>query len=298
MLQGVTLLSIGSEGYLMWAVNMACTIKHYSPGVAIQLITTKNIEERIKRYGFEKVFDHFTIIEETEYTENGKLAPGKLKLALPQHFIFDRTIYFDVDGCIIKDITPLFENPGKFITHVNATYALGDIEDPGFMYWCKSSSIMNQYHLPPVATLPAINSSFYLFEKSPETMALFKQAYQNITENPIPAERRNKSWGRSPNLQPDELYLNIACAQTNTYPVDLKPFYFRDKLKTGPVPEVNEIRKTFYGIGLYGDENYNHPSVKSIYDRNVRHIFEATFPGSHFMKAHQLCAYKIANNKI
>ena len=157
---------------------------------------------------------------------------------------------------------------------------------------------MNHYNLSPETALPALNTSFYIIDKCDDTTRLFQQAQINMNQNPMPRNIRFRTWGRGDGLQPDELYLNIACAQTGIYPNNCKPLYFRHRNKLEKNKEINELRQNFYGIGLYGGTHYNHPSLNSIYDRHVRPIFETTFPGAPFMKAHQLMTYKIANLKI
>ena len=126
----------------------------------------------------------------------------------------------------------------------------------------------------------------------------FKQAYDNLTLHPISAEDRHKTWGRGKGLQPDELYLNIACAQQNYYPDDVRAVYFRTRNQTGKVPEINAIRQNHYAIGLYGSEDFNHVSLKSIYNRHTRPLFHEFFPNKHFAKAEYLMTFKIANQKF
>ena len=297
-MNGISLLAIGSEGYLWWAVNMACTVKYYSPDLPVQLIATRSIIDKIKAQQLERVFDYFTEIIEEDYLDNGQLSPGKAKLKLPEYFIFDRTIYLDVDGCVIKDLTPLFDIPTDFATHVNGTYKPGKEELPASMYWCKSSVLMQHYNLPPTVAIPGINSSFLLLDNNDAVQQLFKQADDNLNLNPIPSSHRHKTWGRGNGLQPDELYLNIACAQQNKYPGDVKAVYFRTRNQAGKVLEINDIRKNFYALGLFGAEDFNHPSLKSIYNRHVRPIFYQFFPNKHFAKAEYLMTFKIANQKF
>jgi len=299
MNKGISLLALGSEGYMWWAVNMACSVKHFSAGLPVQLIASGALIDKIKKLQLEKVFDYFTEIAEEDYLDDkGKLSPGKAKLKLTDYFIFERTIYLDVDGCVIKDLSPLFDLPTLFAAQVNGTYQPGVEELPAAMYWCKSSVLMKHYGLAPDVTLPALNSSFLLLSNMPEIENLFAQASENLNLHPIPAGQRHKTWGRGKGLQPDELYLNIACAQLGIYPDDVRTVYFRNRNDRGKVLEINDIRKNYYVLGLYGSEDFNHVSLKSIYNRNVRPLFHEFFPGKHFAKAEYLMTFKIANFKI
>lgn len=307
MTRGVTLLSIGSEGYLWWAVNMAASIKFYAPDLPIQLVGSADIIKRIKDYRVEKAFDHLTEMSTPDYMDvvvkpgratGTVIAPGRAKLKLPDYFIFDRTVYLDVDGCAVKDITPLFDTPADFATHVHCTYPLGSIEAHPDMYWCNSSAIMQHYGLSAEAEVPATQSSFILYTKTPANQQLFKQAWHNIAQNPIPVANRNKTWGRGHGMQPDELYLNIACAQTNTYPLNVQPIYFRMVLHTGKYKEVGEIRNSHYLIGLYGSADFTHHSLKSVYNRHMRSIWQTVFPQIPFRKCEDPLNYKVAGQKF
>ncbi len=298
MNKGITLLAIGSEGYMLWAVNMACCIKHYSPQLPVQLVASRSIIDKIKACRFELVFDYFTEMVEEDYTAQGQFSPGKAKLSLPGYFIFERTIYLDVDGCVIKDLTPLFDLPGHFIAQLEGSYKPGSDEHPEAMVWCKSSVLMQHYNLAHDVTIPALNSSFLLLDDVPEVQQLFKKAHDNLSLYPIPAALRSARWGYGQGLQPDELYLNVACAQLGMYPLDVQAVYFKARRLHGKVPEINEIRNSFYGIGLYGNEDFNHPQLKSVYDRCVRPLFYSFFPKHHFSKAEYLMKYKIVNQKF
>ena len=298
MIRGISLLAIGGDAYMWWAVNMACSIKYYSPDVPVQLIASRGIIDKIKAQQLEKVFDYFTEIIEDDYTQNAAFAPGKAKLKLPEYFIFERTIYLDTDGCLIKDITPLFDAPADFGVQLSGSYKLGEEEHPASMRWCASSVLMKYYNLKPTATMPAINSSILLFENTEANQQLYKQACDNFCNNPIPANQRTQTWGRGQGLQPDELYLNVACAQLNRMPYDLTAIHFRPRHNTGKLPEVNELRKTCYGIGLFGNEDLTHVSLKSLYNRHMYSIFLHFFPHKRFTKVEYLMQHKIVNHKF
>lgn len=297
MTKGVTLLAIGRDAYRIWAVNMALSIKHFAPDLLIQLVVSPEIKAALKYYKQDICFDYLTEIDNEHTHINGVFAPGKAKIALPSYFIFDKTLYLDTDGVVIKDLTPVFDLPYDLIMHVHNYYVLGEIESPESMYWCNSSVIMKHYNLAPETKLPAINSSAFVYTNTNENKALFQQAYDNISNNPIPREKLFKTWGRGLGLQPDELYLNIAIGQTKVYPESIYLMHFRPNNHKGKLPTFDEIKQHHYGVGLYGGEDTNHASVKNIYDAVMRPIWEAKFPDKHYLKAHQLLPHKIVNEK-
>src|SRR5581483_4262858 len=121
--KGVALAAFGSEAYMWWAVNMACTLKHYSPQVPVQLIASEPILSSLKLQKLESLFDYLTTLETTDYlTESAALFPAKAKLSLPSYFAFDTTLYMDVDGAVIKDVSPLLQLPFKLVMQVNSWY--------------------------------------------------------------------------------------------------------------------------------------------------------------------------------
>ena len=115
MTRGVTLIAIGGSGYLKWAVNQAASIKFHSPNIPIQLIVSKGLYEDAKRHT--SLFNFFTPLNDEQWQdEQGRLFPAKLKTSFYDLLYFDESIYFDVDGITLKDITPLFEQEDDLVT--------------------------------------------------------------------------------------------------------------------------------------------------------------------------------------
>lgn len=298
MNKGVTLLAIGSDAYRMWAINMACTLKYFAPDLLIQLVASAEIKQAILNNGEEKLFDYMTIMDSGHYETKGVLAPGKAKLALPSYFLFEQTLYLDTDGIVLKDVRPVFDTDAPLVMHINDWFTLGETERPASMAWCNSSVIMQHYGYTPDVKLPALNSSCYLYTDTLENKTLFQLAYHYITTDPIPKEKYFQTWGKGTGMDPDELYLNCAIAALGVQPLNEHFIYFRDAKASGKALTANEIKDKHYGIGLYGGENYNHVSLKNIYDAVARPAYTKAFPLKPFRKAHMLLPHKIVNQKF
>jgi len=159
---GIVLIAIGGEGYLRWAVNMAASLKTFAPNLQIQLLTSIDLLPSAIGISF------FDIVEalpnEAWQAEQGRIFPAKLKTSFIDYVEFEEFIYLDVDGCIIKDITPLF-GLGDIVTDVQGVWSWGD-GDFNHLKWAKPPVIYEHFGLKESDKLPAINSSFLLLKKS------------------------------------------------------------------------------------------------------------------------------------
>lgn len=100
MKQGVTLIAVGNDAYLRWAVNMAASIRYHSPDIKIQLITSEDLAAKAES----KWFDIVTVADKDLYTDtDGRFFPAKLKTGLYNLLCFYETVYLDVDGCVVKE---------------------------------------------------------------------------------------------------------------------------------------------------------------------------------------------------
>lgn len=295
--RGVTLIAIGNRGYLEWAINMACSIAYYSPSVPIQLITDERLKDDAIACGW---FDYVTPLQKESYTDKDKrLFPAKLKLELYQHLIFDETVYLDVDGMVIKDITPLFETVSDISGDIQGVYDKSQGAAFNHLKWCKPNTIWEHYGLAEDAKLPAINSSYMFIRKSKIAELIFKQAYDNLMSNPIPTSEHWHVWGkRTPYKinQPDELYFDIALAQHNYIPENNVAVYFRLIIDKGEVKKFTDLQQTHYGIGLFGDLRTNHTSLRDMYNREMNKIWQGMTGTKFFATADVLAKTKFAVN--
>lgn len=252
-MDGVLLISIGHQSYARWAKNMAISIRAYSPDVPIHVLTDGNFT-----YG--EFVDKIIQMDRSDYTtETGKLFPAKAKLSMYKYSEFDRTIYLDVDGILIKDLTPLFDLSGYFQIQVNGISTF-DFDNLDASLWVKIEKIFEKFNLPEDTKVPGTNSSFQFFIKSPEAERLYTLALDNLVNHAFELKELRYSWGHS-KTQPDELYMNIALAQVGLVP-DMKPvLYLRRRGSGGQRITWDSLVANYYIIGCWGDESYNHHEI-------------------------------------
>ncbi len=278
MAQGITLIAIGRYGYLQWAINLAVSLKYHSPGAPVQLITSgallPDAQLAQSRYG---IFDILTPVADEAFMQDGKLFPAKLKTRFYHYLAFDETIYLDVDGCMINDITPLFNTAAPFASDVQGTFKLSYGAHFNQMKWARPDVVWWHFGLPAMATLPALNSSFMFIRKGPVCETIFDTAHYLLMHNPLPVAQHWHPWGNSRKTkinQPDELYFNVALAELDILPQHIPALHFRLTTETGePVP-VPELAKTYYGIGLFGELRINHLSLREHYNKHMRHTWQ------------------------
>jgi len=280
--QGVTLIAVGNDAYLRWAVNMAASIRYHSPGIQIQLIASYDLAAKAES----KWFDIVTVAAKVLYTDiDGRFFPAKLKTGLYNLLCFDETVYLDVDGCVVKDISPLFNSNADFGCEIQGIYTIDQGAEFKHMKWAKPGVVWEHYGLKPTDKLPAINSSYMFIRKSERASAIFSKAYDLLMNNPLPVEKQWLTWGKpssSKNIQPDELYFNLACTMLGTMPDHQRPLYFRTIIDKFESLSLEKLRDAWYGVGLFGNYDTNHVTVKEAYDRQMFECFEQlTGSGAH-----------------
>lgn len=210
----ILLIAFGKPGYAYAAYNLAFSLKHFSPNIQITIFHDGVLD----RLPPEKK-TYFDTIERLE-----KADPAKIKSQIYDISPFEETLYLDVDGIALKDITPLITELKKhnYYTHVVGEHKLGESNKMSSMLWAYANDIMAHYGLHKDTVLPATNSSIVWFKKCDEVKNLYEQLKQNLS-NPIPLKNLRYQWGGT---QPDELYLNIALAQTGIkYPREKYMFF-------------------------------------------------------------------------
>ncbi len=98
--EGILLVSFGSATYAKYAYNMAYSIKHYCQSLPIFLYTDGVGMNQIDQSVFDKV----------EHYDFDLSDPGLNKIKLFEISPFEKTLYLDVDGVCLKDISPLFKS--------------------------------------------------------------------------------------------------------------------------------------------------------------------------------------------
>lgn len=275
MTRGVTLIAIGGSGYLKWAVNQAASIKVHSPNIPIQLIVSKGLYEDAKSHP--NLFNLFTVIKDEQWQdEQGRLFPAKLKTSFYHLLYFDESIYFDVDGITLKDITPLFEQKEDLVTDVQGVYDLTQGEIFNHLKWAKPADIWFHFGLKAGAKLPAINSSFLFIRKSDKVKAIFDLAHELLMTNPLPYGKHWYVWGRQRDhkvSQPDELYLDVAMALLDYIPAHQVAVYFRMINDRGDALPNEVIREKYFGVGLFGQLETNYRQNRSLYNLEAKNCY-------------------------
>ncbi len=294
-MKGIVLIAVGGEGYLRWAVNMAASIKYHSPLLTIQLLTSKDNYKGA--FDNSRFFDVVTLVNESDYRDSqGRLFPAKLKTSFIHYVDFAEFIYLDVDGCILKDITPLFDRGFTFASDVQGVYDRSQPEPFNHLKWAKPSVIWEHFKLEENAKLPAINSSF-LYIKKDQCIELFDLAHDLLMNNPLPYEKHWYVWGRQRDTkvsQPDELYINVAMAKLGIIPQHEVAIYFRMINNTCEYLDYRQVSEHYYGLGLFGQLETNHRRVRAFYNDAMKEMWTESTKQPFYDNAEKLSKSKFA----
>lgn len=282
MTKGILMLAWGKRGYGFMAYNLAVSLKHHSPEIAIHLIVTEKV---LKEISDRSVFDNI------EWLADDPDEPGKFKAAIYDMLPFDYTLFLDVDALCVAPIDKLFndliDSGVHYATYINEIY---DINSPNIlpqMYWAYRTDIWQQYGFDESTRFPATQSSIQFIKRCDKTAELYR-LFNEAFNNPIPLERLRNKWGGG---QPDELYLNIALAQQGEINhIGDNWIYFGNSTAKRP----HEISSQYGILSMFGNRGNIKPQFWDFYDgqlariqakRNLRHIY----------KGHILKSDKIAN---
>lgn len=293
---GVMLLAFGKHSYIKMAFNMAVSLKYHNPDLPITLVHDENITALMPW-----MLDFFTDFKEVKQehlydnfgTKEQSMNPGKAKTFIYEYLSYDHNLYLDLDGAVLRPLDGLISkciNSGApYQTQVVGWYTRERGDDFPEMQWAWPNDIWEHYKLSKTAKMPAINSSFAYIRKCPEAAALYAQIQSNMA-NPIPLNKLRLQWGRN---QPDELYTNIALAQTAIdCELDYHPIYFNIRLER----DWASVIARYDVLGLFGGQNFTHKSVADYYDRLLRKYCQ-TMGFEHRFKWHMLVKDKHANKR-
>lgn len=248
----IVLFAFRKRGYVQQAYNLAFSLKHFSPDIPVTLfhdgIINKFPEE--KRH----VFDSIVKIENPDI--------AKFKAEIYDLSPYDETLYLDVDGIALKDISPLIHELQKqnFYTHISGRQALNEGSSMRTMLWAFSEDIVSHFDLRPETILPSSNTSILWFKKTDEVKNLFEQ-WKLALDNPIPLKKLRHQWGAA---QPDELYLNIAIAKTGIKVSDEKYMFFGGNLVNKTFGQITDEN---YFLSIYGGRGFTKQRYTEWYDR-------------------------------
>lgn len=272
--QGVTLLAFGKPIFFEFAFNMALSLRKHSPKLQIQLICDQYIKEIGDR---SKIFDIITPLSHSDFTENGRVQAGKAKLSMYKYFHFDETIFLDVDGVLLQDITPLLSQQDDFKIQRDVMHWIDDHQAAGEKYDFDGDVV-------------GCNSSIMFIRKSASTEKLFADALMAMSQ---PIEKASRSWFE--NMHPDELYLGISMVMNNTKNVyfdPVYPVYFRRRIDYKTTGTLSDVKTNHFVVGVYGNHRYNHASVYDLYQRENRANWKQMIGMSPRKDIHKLMRYK------
>ena len=246
--QGVTMMAFGKPVFFDFAFNMALSLRMHSPNLKIQLIHDNYINELGDK---SRIFDVLTPIENADFSDGKKLQAGKGKLSMYKYLAFDETIFLDVDGVLLQDITPLFEQDVDFKVQQDA------------LHWVESQEFLREkYQL--TSDVYGSNSSIMFIRKCERVEKLFSDA---LTAMADPVKDMDKSWF---NMQPDELYLGISLAKNDFFDVyfnPIYPVYFRRRIDYKRPDTLQSVREKHFVVGVYGNKKYNHAFSYQLYNQ-------------------------------
>lgn len=189
----------GNRAYGYAAHNLALSLNHYSPSIPITILTDSEAKKGLR------LPDLFHQIIDLPVTP---VDPALAKMQIYDKLPYQETIFMDVDGLMLRDIEPLFDelsNGGDYRCHVHAWYDKDSPDSLPMMVWAKRSTIWNHYGFTD-EKLPATQSSLQYIRKGDFCRNLFNRMQSNYA-NRIPVDQLANRWGGG---QPDELYLNFA----------------------------------------------------------------------------------------
>lgn len=241
-MKGILLIALGSH-YSKLAYNMAKSIKAYSD-IPISCVTDETDSLLLTEY------DKIIQPKMCDYMEGYTMNPFYLKTKIYDLTPYERTIYLDVDGIALKDLTPLFAYNFKIQEVGKYRY---ENSNECQMVWVnkigkKLSDIYNAYKLPHDTEYPEYNSSIIVFNKSETNEKYFALARKNYMDRRLPFKQIG-------GFYPDELAWNLASAQLKHYSDSphIKPIYFEWENKG---MAVDVIKQNYYILGMAGGFHY------------------------------------------
>lgn len=266
--QGVVLVAFGKPAYYGAAYNLAYSIKRYNKNIEIAIILEDSSTAMSHVAELSDVTDILMTIKAEHLYTDGKLDPGKAKIFLYEYLPFERNLYLDVDGIVLKDIKPMLDTlaaSGKqYAAHIMGYHKLEQGNKIESMVWAYANDIWAQYNLSESTVLPAINSSWQYIEISPKAHALYKIAQDFYVNNPIPLNKLRNKWG---NTQPDELYMNIALAKLEIDPAMPVEFIH---IPTKRGLNYAEVINNYYIQAYYGGQGFTPIFYVDWLDRMMR----------------------------
>lgn len=259
----ILLVCFGKRGYAYLAYNLAFSLKHFSPGIEITILTDGNIYQHLNP-DEQKIFDKILPFKKPDNP-----SPGFFKSQLYDLSPYDETLFIDIDTIALQDISPIIESvkDKEFATVINGTHTLADGKEFKNMEWATPETIWRHYKLAEDVTITSTNTSLIWFKKNEVAKKIFAQWQENFL-NPIPLNELKTQWGGG---QPDELYLNVAMGQIGTTSGIGDVMFFGDADNR----TFEQLKETYYLFTAYGGKGFIHPRFVKWYDFLLQDYFKS-----------------------
>lgn len=260
MNKGAYILALGNPAYARWAVNLAASVRVYSPSLHITLLTN------LEKIPDSEVYDKIVKVNDDHYTDKkGMFQPGKAKLYLNEYFEHDENYYIDADSILIAPIEGIKHNSvGLQVYNVASNESEWDCK---WASWEQMKTIWKC-----TKPISEINSSFIYAKKSTKTDEFFKLAQTNFIEN------FESLWGKR---FPDELAFNVASSKLGNkfkiensgdhYPVLMTSKIGKENLGISKLREIAPILSYWGGKSISNIHHYRN------YDLQARYVHRQIF---------------------
>lgn len=283
--KGIVLMCYGNKAYGKYAYNMAHSIRHYSD-IPIHLLCDHESTSGIDM----SVCTSIAFIEPSRRSD-GQYDHALNKINVFKHSPFERTIFLDVDGIVLKDILPLFDTLGQDHFIYAQTIGSGHRMDRiPYTVWADNETTWNHFRLKDEDILPAVQTSILYFDKSEKAKEFFDKLRENY-KTPLSEKDYKNMWGKTKN-HPDELYFSGTMAQMGILPFEKEqPIFFpHAKEKT------SVIFDNYYVLSQYGAFGLVRPYAIDLYDRHMSAIMSSKKLNHHY-KANNLYKNKFSAHK-
>lgn len=280
--KGILLIAFGKPGYGFAAYNMALSIKKFNPKLPITLLADSVATAYLEKWMLSS-FDSVVSLSAQDHTHKNKFEPAKVKCQIYNYLPYDETLYLDVDGCALQDITPLIErlsaNDRYFQTDV---ISLGGINDKLSYSWAANKDIWHRFKLKDEQTYYSVQSSFAYIKKGKQAEKLFSKIESNFLNEVFPYDELRFKWGGS---MPDELIVGGTCSQMNYNPESgISPVFFGASFDTRTFSQIEADK---YILSIHGNgTGATLTKLKYIewYDRLMKNISKYAFKSNSIMK--------------
>ena len=233
----VTLLAFGRRGYAAAAANMIASIRYHGYAGPIHLHVGRALRPVVDEWISDSDCTKHELPD--EYAND----PGWCKVNLYNIFQGKDTLYLDVDGICLKDLTPLIDqlraDGRSYLTSVMGKGKVGDTIR--YFEWAKPEKVAAMHGLNE-ATFYGIQSSWAYFKRG-DWMDTFAEHVTTAWGLWSVHDLKN-TWGKG---KPDELFYSIACTLMDHDPSFDHAVFFGEGFD--PLPQ---IREKFYILSMYG----------------------------------------------